>query len=496
MKFGRLELIVFIVGMAILIVEIAGARLVAPYLGNTIFTWTSIISVVLGALAVGYYLGGRIADRRPDIRIMSIFIFASALFIAVTPIFSSNVLVAISVFLGFEYGPLAAAIILFAVPNVLLGMVSPFSVRLKVKGVKMVGEGAGNLYAIATFGGIVGALLTGYVLVPGIGLRDTFIFTAIALVIAGLIAFGKRGIPILALMIAISLFPAIPAPNLYQGSVIYQTDTPYYHLQVLNSSGRLLLVTDLSLQTIQYQNYTNASSYYEYQRLLYDGKPDVSSALYLGLGGGAMAEDLYRNSTANMDIVEIDPVVIQVAERYFGLNGSSGRVHLYNQDARFYLGNTTKKYDMIVLDTYGSAFSIPYQLTTVEAANEIKAHLDENGSLFINVLSPLAGNGSGAFRALYKTYGSVFPNLYVFALNPENQTQLQNVIIIASTDKQRYSAQYFAEIFNSTLGANQTALLMSKYYPQQINTTGYPILTDDKNPIDLYVAQDLSNTKI
>ena len=231
------------------------------------------------------------------------------------------------------------------------------------------------------------------------------------LAITGIVMFGAKSIPILAIILVIAL---IPVASPYAGlNVVYEADTPYYNLAVVNSSRSLLLLTDiLGAQTLLNANITD--TYYGYQNLLYNKTSNVT-ALYLGLGGGAMITDLYKNSNAHITVAEIDPVVINVAKKYFGLNNSN-RITIYNLDARSLLGSTNSTYDMIVLDTYGAGLTIPPQMVTLEAAEEMKAHLNDNGAVLINIVSPLNGTGSCVLKSIYKTFGVVFPHLYSISI--------------------------------------------------------------------------------
>ncbi len=508
MRFGRLEAIVFVAGFSVLVVEIVGARLLAPYLGNTLFTWTSAIAVVLAALSIGYHYGGRLSENGPSMRALSAMLIASGLLVGALPLVSDSVL-GLSVMLGYEYGPIFACLALFALPNFCLGMVSPYAVRLKSRSLRTVGESAGDLYAVSTAGSIAGALLSGYILVPWIGIDQSFFATCALLLVVGVAVFGRKGLPLLLAAVAFPLVGAAIAPA-HGPSVLFVTDTPYYHLTVTNSSGMIGLQTDLTLQTVVSEaNRSGVLPYYEYQKLVYNSEP-VSRALFLGLGGGAMVMDLYRSTNASIDVVEIDPVVIQVARRFFNLTDSR-RVTIYNQDARYFLRDTTGSYNMIVMDVWGSSLSLPYQLATQEAAMEMKSHLAPNGSVLINFASPLEGSGSGPFKSLYATFGSVFPNMYVFPQYPQNITAMQNIVMIASSDRQRWTEAEMLRALNATRnssaaaavdlrivsdngtqqGAGRVMLLDNGTYYG--GTAGYPILTDNRNPFEVYEAEAIAS---
>lgn len=493
MKLGKFEAVAFFAGFGILVVEIAGARLMAPYLGNTLFTWTSSIAVILGALSLGYYAGGKVADWTKDTRILSLFLFTAAIFIGVIPAISGPILQA-SLFFGYEYGPLAAALALFAIPNAVLGMVAPCVVRFRSNALSEVGESAGNLYAISTVGSIIGALLCGFLLIPDFGISESFFVASVLLALAGIIAYGKKSIPVLAVVLLLVFLPA-SQPQHPGGQLLYATDTPYYHLEVLNYSGNLILLTDLSYQTVYSSSSSSEienflySNYSAYQPLVYMRDGGAQNVLQLGLGGGEMVRELYENSNASIDVVEIDPVVIQVAEKYFGIN-FTGRVRVYNQDARFFLRNSTNTYNAIVVDTYGGSISMPYQLTSVEAVEEMKQRLASNGSVFINVISPVGGNRSCAFRSTYRTYGAVFRNLYVFPLVPQDLNATQNIVLIATDSN--YSQSYIGSTLSGRILYPQGNWILSGSYSDNFDSPSCPILTDDKNPFDVYSSEVLA----
>ena len=176
--------VVFIVGFAVLVLEILGTRFLVPFYGSTIFVWSSLISVTLGSLALGYFLGGKAADKNPSFSFLCWLIFFAGMAVLAIPHISGFVLVKTD-FLGMRFGPLVSAAILFSFPLILLGTISPFAVRLSLKMREEAGRTAGNLYSISTWGSLAGGLLAGFYLVPyfderliakGVGLALILIF--------------------------------------------------------------------------------------------------------------------------------------------------------------------------------------------------------------------------------------------------------------------------------------------------------------------------------
>ncbi len=484
---GRLEAIVFFTGLAVMVIEITGARILSPYYGDTIFTWTSSISVVLASLGVGYFLGGWLSEKTSDVRILSSLLFCAALFIGIIPFFSQSVL-EMGLVIGFEYGPLFASLILLTIPNVALGMVAPYAVRLKSSNLEFVGKTAGNLYAISTVGSIFGALFTGYMLIPYFGISESLFAMCAILVFIGATTLSKR--VLIASVLAFTVL-TIPKPQIFNFGthVLYQTDTLYYHLMVVNFSGGLAMQTDyVTIQSLnKVNNVSDFTEYYGYQNLL-DAFGPPKKILYLGLGAGEMPMYMYEHSNANIYVVEIDPEVIKVAKEFFGLVNSS-RIKIYNEDARYFLQTNKTIYNAVVLDTYGTSISMPYQLTTKETAEEIYSHLSNNGSVLINVISPLDGQGSCVVKSLYKTFGSVFPYEYIFRVDPWNPLDAQNLMILAS--KRSFSEQQILSALNGSINSTQLDWITSEQY-NNFNTTECQILTDNKNPYDIYAAQAMA----
>lgn len=493
MRFGKLEVIAFIAGFGVMIIELAGERELAPYFGDTLYTWTSAISVVLASLSVGYYFSGWLADKKAEFRYLAIFLLIGGISVSLLPIISGGIMKA-TLGMGYEYGPLLASILVFSIPNFLLGMISPYAIRLRAKSIENVGKSAGDIYATATVGSIVGALLTGYILIPYVGLNQSFFGLSAVLIVAGVIVLGRRAAPLLAVAALV-----VAAPLLYVSApvppVIYQAETPYQYIQVLKSNGIIALRGDTVLQSIAYaSNDTCAQPYCVYPNIIAANWPGgLKSVLIIGLGSGADAMDMYRYTNASITGVEIDPDVVQVAYKYFNLPHSN-RVKVVVEDGRYFLRTNTSRYDMIIMDAFGSAIATPYQLTTVQAVQEMKNHLVQNGSVIVTVLSPFEGNGSAAFKAIYNTYKAVFPHIYVFATEPQNLTAYQIIVLVASNVSAiNIPSNLVADYYNAT-GQQKEFLAAESAIQTNINSSGYPVLTDNLNPYDTYAAEAVLGT--
>ncbi|HMB65506.1 MAG TPA: fused MFS/spermidine synthase, partial [Patescibacteria group bacterium] len=207
-----LELVVFICGAAVMILEMVGSRMMAPYLGTSIIVWTSLIGIILGFLSLGYWLGGKLADIKPSYRIFSLVILLSSLFVLLMIFIQAPILELIqSLFSNIYLGTVFSALFLFAIPSTLLGIVSPYAARLKIKSLDRSGEAVGSLYALSTLGSIVGTFAAGFVLIPFMGTVKILYFISISLLASSLLAYSghllKFKIAAITLILLFSFFP-------------------------------------------------------------------------------------------------------------------------------------------------------------------------------------------------------------------------------------------------------------------------------------------------
>ena len=206
MKKYILEIIVFICGAVVMILELVGSRVLAPYVGTSIIVWTSLIGIILGSLSLGYWWGGKIADRKPNYKTFSMIIFIPAVYIGLITFLKSIVLEFLqnNIF-SIHIGATLATLILFAPPSVLLGMISPYAVRLKIRDLDHSGATVGSLYAISTIGSIVGTFLAGFVLIAYCGSTNILLILSLILILTSIIAYSKSRLMVKTLiMISIS----------------------------------------------------------------------------------------------------------------------------------------------------------------------------------------------------------------------------------------------------------------------------------------------------
>ncbi len=488
----------FVCGAATMALEIMGSRLLAPVFGDSVFVWGSIIGVVMTALALGYYLGGNMADRQPSFRNFSLIILAAGIFTVLIPISSPTVLeLVIHSGLGDRYGPLLATALLLAAPTTLLGMISPYSIRLAAKNLVTVGGISGSLYSISTGGSIFGTFFTVFVLIPEFGVRSIFFSIGILLVAISIIGFTRME-RIFVIFIAATLM--MPFSNvllgtltLYSGNLVYQKDTPYNSLNVVDDANRG--VRTLWLNSMPHSAmYLNGSSnsvflYTDYFHVAFAFNPDIRSVLFIGGGGfSAPKKFLEDYPQVTVDVVEIDPDVVKTAKQYFSIHDDP-RLHIFNEDGRRFLSQSSEKYDLIVLDAYSKTY-VPFHLMTEEFFKLIDQHLNPNGVIASNMISSLVGDTSDLLRAEYKTVNQTYPKtIYLFTTTSNSLSQVQNIILIAQKSNNHYNK---TELVNRALDAPKRGDVLAKYvatdYDSEVNAKDVPILTDDYAP-----AQSLLN---
>jgi spermidine synthase len=493
-----LETVVFVCGAVVMIFEITGSRLVAPYIGASTYIWTSLIGVILAALSLGYWLGGRMADRRPDVKILSFVIFAAGGLIALTIFFKDAVMFAlVRTPVGLELKSVIAAVLLFAPASVLLGFVTPYAVKLKMLSLADAGKTVGRLYALSTVGSIFGTFLAGFVLIPFVGSNRTLYFIAAGLIGLSMLlapfAFTKFNLGVL-IFFAIAV-GASEAAFFYlrQARNYYDIDTEYSRLRVYEpetpQNGKKVRVLTFDPHTVQSKMYLDsdelAAEYTKFYHLLRHFKPDFQKTLMIGGAGYSFPKDYLRKyAEAEIDVVEIDPQMTEIAKKFFRLE-ENPRLRSIHQDGRFFLNQAESgKYDAVLMDAFGSLFSVPFHLTTVEAVREISRVLKNDGVAIFNLGGAIKGESSRFFQAEFNTYRQVFPRLYLFKVNSDtDDRQIQNLIVAAC--KGECSLEMKS-------GDEEIQKMLSHHYNADISGDA-PILTDDLAPVEYYNAVSQSN---
>jgi spermidine synthase len=437
--------LVFVSGMASLGVEFGASRLLAPYFGTSLYVWGVLIGLVLIYLSIGYVLGGRLADRRPAPDLLFQLTAWAGLWIGLIPLVAYPILLQsqrgfATVSVGLVLGTLVAVVLLFAVPVILLGCVSPFAIRLLLKDVRTGGNTAGAVYGLSTGGSILGTFLPVFWMIPTFGTRPTLVIFSVALLVLSVAGLWPRTVTglwprrwVFAAFLVIVLLGALLLPRGIKppevGTLLYERDSAYGYIQVVQDGSRTELILNegqaihsiydsQSLLTGGPWDYFMLGSYF---RPAQATEPRPSKVAILGLAGGTAARQLTAIYGRSVDItgVEIDPDILNVAYRYFHLGDAN--VHPVVQDARYWLATQSGRYDLIAMDAYRQPY-IPFHLTTREFFQVARDHLSPGGSVVVN-----AGRTATDYRlvdALASTLAAVFPSIYLVDLAPFTNTMI------------------------------------------------------------------------
>ena len=392
---GRLALgvVVFVGGGGSLATEIAASRLLAPYFGSSTIVWANLIGVVLAALALGYWLGGRLADRRPRPRLLGAIVVAAALLVAVTP-FLARPFLDLTVegldeaSAGAVIGSFVAVLLLFAPPVVLLGMVSPFAIRLAVTGVATAGAVAGRLYALSTAGSLLGTFLPALVALPLVGTQRTLLGIAVLLALSGALLLGTRWLAVAALVAALVAIP--PGTVKAEPGLLHEETSLYQYIQVVErDDGRRLLFLNegIAVHSVWRPGEVLTGGVWDaflaVPPLL--GRP-LERVAILGNAAGTTARAMgVYFPRARIDGVELDPAVSRVGRRWFGL-GDNPRLTVHDADARPFLRRSDARYDLVVVDAYHQPY-VPFYLATREFFALVRERLAPGGIVALNVAS-------------------------------------------------------------------------------------------------------------
>lgn len=509
-----LNLIVFACGASLMGLELLAARVLAPVMGNSIFVWGAIISSFMIALSLGYWVGGRIADRYGAARSLGVVIGAAGITTSLSPLISNATLMPAAA-LGPRLGPLVATTLVFFVPALLLAMVSPLGVRIAASaGLSRIGRTAGSLYAVSTAGSIAGTLATSFWLIPLLQVEPLVVGIGVLLTLTALATLGLSSeeepthaprelgarwtqasvaLALVGCIVGAGMFLHVNRPqdiNADGETVLFREDTQYHRITVTEKDNVRSLRFDRSRQTaISLEDgYTSVIAYPNYLHLALAANPEAKRVLVLGLGAGAVTKRMWRDyPEMTIDSVEIDPVVVDVAERYFGLPEDE-RLTVTVNDGRRFIQGTDETYDIIIVDAY-YADSLPFHLTTSEFFSELKAHLKPGGVVAYNVISSVEGETSELFRSMYRTAGGVYAHLWVFpiGISENGATEQNRNIIVLATDADVSQAELLGRI-EDRVGARVTIDGFETFgedlYTEIVPVADVPELTDAFAPTD------------
>jgi len=488
-----LEIVVFVCGAVVMMFELVGSRVLGPYFGTSLFVWTSLIGIILGSLSLGYYLGGKIADKKSSFKSLSLIIFLAAISIGLMVIIKDFWLIVLqNSFTDIRTSSVLASLSLFLPASVFLGMVSPYAVKLKLNNLNTSAQTVGNLYAISTTGSIFGTFLAGFYLIPHFGTNKLLIILSITLITISLALSAKKDTRIklsVFAIVVIGWFVISGLNYMLPKSGFIDVDTAYNRIWIYN---RIDFRTNkiVKMMGINNENHSSmfldsdelVSEYTKYYHLAKHFNPNFKKTMMLGGAGYSYPKDfLHKYPEATIDVVEIDPKVTELAKKYFRLE-ENPRLTIYHEDGRVFLNKTQEKYDVIFGDAFSSHYSLPYQLTTKEAVQKKYNILNDDGIVILNIISAIEGEKGKFLRAEYATYKSLFPQVYLFPVTSSgNGNIVQNIILVAlkSEKDQTFNNsdpklnEYLQHLWKKTVDAD------------------IPILTDNFAPVDYYINETI-----
>lgn len=485
MKF-YVTIIVFIAGAAVLALEILGTRILGPFYGVDLFLWSALISVTLAALSAGYVLGGHWADRGATVTSLCVVLAIAGAWIVAIP-WIRHPLLALIEPLGLRSAVLAAAGLLFFPPLALLGTVSPIAIKLRTESLGELGRTAGFLYAVSTAASVFSALLTGFFLIPNVGVSRLTLIAGGTLILTALAGFLLRRKPVHAITAAVLLAlgaagwgASAEGPDPGRG-LLAITQSRYAELRVLDTEAGRHLLIDGGIHSLA--DTATWDSYFHYAAVLdlpkyFFGHP--GNLLLIGLGGGSIAKQ-YARAGWQVDAVEIDPAVAGIASRYFNLRDSDARV--YPIDGRQYLASTAETYDVIIVDAFGSS-SIPFHLVTKEVFGLFSRRLKPGGILALNVEAlgwhdPIVGSLAATLRTQFAA---------VVALPIEEPpNRFGNIVLLASDSPlepihEPERNELLDPDWRYGPGYQKVHAWDNRFTPE---ISGAAIFTDDLNPVDI-----------
>ena len=527
---------VFLSGAALLGVEIAASRVLAPTFGSSLYVWGALIGVVLTGLSIGYYAGGALADRWPSPYLFVGAIALGAGLVLAIPLVDEWVLEQVVAWdAGPRLNPLVAAVILFGPMSVVLASVSPIAVRLAARSIDRLGRTAGRLFAISTAGSIAGTFATAFWLVPEYGTDQVLAVGAVVLLAAASVVALLQGlwVPGVALVaaagaavVAVGAFAPETTGRVLEGAsartgrrstasatsrtprkldpaevalagtgftVRDARDTRYHRLLVVDDENSRYLRFDSSFQSGMYLDdpVRTRFAYSDYLHLGLAYNPNAKKILIVGLGGGSTQKRLFRDfGDVEITTVELDPEVVDAAYKWFELPRDP-RVVVEVDDGRQYLQQTDERFDVIMIDAFYSD-GVPFHLTTLEFVELMKERLTTGGVIATNVIGALAGSSSQITRALWKTYGAVFPTVELHPVyegaSDRRADDIRNIILVA-TERAAPGTDRLAEIWNEVRKsraprAPDLNAAARDRWEQDVRTGDVPLLTDGYAPTD------------
>jgi len=437
----RYEVIAALSGSVVMMLELVGARMMAPYFGTSTYVWTAMIGVILGALSLGYWYGGRLADKGANDHSLMIIIVVASLCVALTMWLQTLVLTLIAQLdIDVRIQALITGLLLFAPASALLGVVSPYVAKLKISSLQTAGASIGQLYAAGTLGSIIGTFLAGYWLIAWFGNFHLGVGLVVALVGLSFIAEYQtlRLARIAGVGIGVGLLLLTQTQN---PNIVADIDSAYARYQVVETTQgenqkRYLMMDNLGVQSGISVRDSDALIFPYTQAFQSVMQSYGTPSNLLVIGGGAYTFPRWaaqQTMHPQVDVVEIDPALDAIASQYFAYSPRSN-LRLTHEDGRLFLNRNTTQYDLVYIDAFAS-LTPPFQLATREATEHMRHALTDTGIMAVNVVAS-ADNDDPYLGSTYQTYQSVFPRVKIYQMQQEALiSQRQNLLFLMGNEE-------------------------------------------------------------
>ena len=442
MRKYKFEIIIFLSGAIGMGLELVAARVLSPYVGSSNVVWTSIIGIILLSMSLGYWIGGKKADKGADSNFLSKLLIFAAVTTSLIPLFETLIVKQLAGKIeNLTIVAILCAMMLFSIPCLILAMVSPITVRIKCHKNKEIGSLSGKVSSLDTVGSIFGTFFAGFVLIPNIGVRNINLGVSVLLLFMALFIRKDYNRKFIFKYIFIFILSIV---FVFFGKEVFKLMNPEVKLDVDSQYSRIWIVeqdvnnipvkflqVDTGWQSFVYKKSgTIPFSFYYYYDLFdyYNKKADN----VLLIGGAAYiypSKFLRVFKDKKIDVVEIDEKMTELAVQEFRLDIDNPRLKIYTQDGRSFLNYSNKKYDAIMIDAFKGT-DMPFELTTYEALTNAKEMLNESGVVLTNVTCSLEGKNSDFIKYEYVTYKKVFDEVKLYAVQTDDIYEIQNLILV------------------------------------------------------------------
>lgn len=492
MKINKFLILSFLTGFSLMVIELTATRIISPLVGNSIYTWTSVIAVVLFGSSLGNHVGGIIIDRNNNNKnLPSLAYFYCSFFILFIPFLAYVSKGFISYQLPLWLIVVLLCMWLFLIPAFMLGMIYPMLFKQYALNVEKLGAKAGSFSAFGALGSILGTLLTGFVFIGYLGSKETLLCISFILFACGVFLYHGKGTIKIWLLIYVVFITSLYLLNFHlEKGVLYQKESSYYNMKIKDGENPLYgkvrtLYLDVDSHSIESISGKDIGIYTNIAPVFSVFKKEVRDILVIGGGSFELSENfgnVFEKSTVTT--IELDPEVVSVAKKYFHTPDEIIN-NTVIEDGRVFINKNQNKYDIIFSDAYNSLISVPWHLTTKEFFVQTKSRLNSEGVFAVNFIGSLNGE-SAYYESLMMTFSSVFDNFHIFAYG-NSFDSVQNIVLVGINSNEKQSDEMIRQKIMQLPKDRHLAVYLknkSDLYQRQNSSVKKIVFKDDFAPTD------------